>query len=157
MIDAMGIFRTTIEVAALSSPDERRTLVDVMVDTGSEYNWLPGELLLDLGIAPVRIDRFETADGRVFEREIGFALVYAGGRSTATVAAFARPGDMVLLGAIGLEGLNLRVDLGRKELVPAGPVPVAARTAAPPRPRATAAPNHFRLNNLKSIASPIAL
>jgi predicted aspartyl protease len=157
MIDAMGIFRTTIEVAALSSPDERRTLVDVMVDTGSEYNWLPGELLLDLGIAPVRIDRFETADGRVLEREIGFALVYAGGRSTATVAAFARPGDMVLLGAIGLEGLNLRVDLGRKELVPAGPVPVAARTAAPPRVRAAAAPNHFRLNNLKSIASPIAL
>jgi predicted aspartyl protease len=153
----MGIFRTTIEVAALSSPDERRTLVDVMVDTGSEYNWLPGELLLDLGIAPVRIDRFETADGRVLEREIGFALVYAGGRSTATVAAFARPGDMVLLGAIGLEGLNLRVDLGRKELVPAGPVPVAARTAAPPRVRAAAAPNHFRLNNLKSIASPIAL
>ena len=34
--------------------------------------------------------------------------------------------DMVLLGAHGLEGLNLRVDLGRKELVPAGPVPAAA-------------------------------
>jgi hypothetical protein len=39
---------------------------------------------------------------------------------------FAEPGDMVLLGAHGLEGLNLRVDLGRNELVPAGPVPVAA-------------------------------
>jgi hypothetical protein len=39
---------------------------------------------------------------------------------------FARPGDLVLLGAHGLEGLNLRVDLGRKELVPAGPVPAAA-------------------------------
>lgn len=34
--------------------------------------------------------------------------------------------DMVLLGAHGLEGLNLRIDLGRRELVPAGPVPVAA-------------------------------
>lgn len=33
---------------------------------------------------------------------------------------------MVLLGAHGLEGLNLRVDLGRKELVPAGPVPAAS-------------------------------
>ena len=39
---------------------------------------------------------------------------------------FAQPGDMVLLGAHGLEGLNLRVDLTRKELVPAGPVPAAA-------------------------------
>ena len=32
---------------------------------------------------------------------------------------------MVLLGAHGLEGLNVRVDLNRKELVPAGPVPAA--------------------------------
>ena len=32
---------------------------------------------------------------------------------------------MTLLGAIGLESLNLRVDLGRKELVPTGPVPAA--------------------------------
>ena len=35
-------------------------------------------------------------------------------------------GDLSLLGAHGLEGLNLRVDLGRKELVPARPVPAAA-------------------------------
>ena len=34
--------------------------------------------------------------------------------------------DMVLLGAHGLEGLNLRLDAGRKELIPAGPLPVAA-------------------------------
>jgi hypothetical protein len=38
---------------------------------------------------------------------------------------FGEPGDMVLLGAIGLESLNLKLDLARKELVPAGPVPVA--------------------------------
>jgi hypothetical protein len=31
-----------------------------------------------------------------------------------------------LLGAHGLEGLDLPVDLGRKELVPARPVPAAA-------------------------------
>ena len=43
----------------------------------------------------------------------------------ATVVVFAADGDMVLLGAHGLGGLNLRVDLGRKELVPAGPVPAA--------------------------------
>jgi hypothetical protein len=30
---------------------------------------------------------------------------------------------MVLLGAHGLEGLNLRADLAHKELVPAGPLP----------------------------------
>jgi len=49
--------------------------------------------------------------------------VYAGGRSAATAVVFAREGDMVLLGAHGLEGLNLRLDLVLRELVPAGPVP----------------------------------
>jgi predicted aspartyl protease len=97
-----------------------------MVDTGSEYNWIPGDALTQLGITPVRTDRFETADGRVLERDVGFAMLYAGGRSTPTIVVFAQPTDLVLLGALGLEGLNLRVDLGRKELVPAGPVPAAA-------------------------------
>lgn len=125
MIDDMGIFRTTVGVAALATPEQRRELPNVMVDTGSEYNWFPAELLAMIGVTPVRIDRFETADGRVFEREVGFAMLYAGARSTASIIVFGRDDDMVLLGAIGLEGLNLRVDLGRKELVPAGPVPAA--------------------------------
>jgi predicted aspartyl protease len=79
-----------------------------------------------LGIEPERIDRFETADGHVLERPVSFALVFAGGRSTATIVVRAKPGDMILLGAHGLEGLNLRVDLARKQLAPAGPVPAAA-------------------------------
>jgi predicted aspartyl protease len=103
MIDAMGIFRTALGVAALASPDDRRELVGVMVDTGSEYNWIPSDILADLGVSPVRIDRFETADGRILEREVGFALLYAGGRSAAAAVVFGREGDMVLLGAHGLE------------------------------------------------------
>src|SRR4051812_39336869 len=99
MIDDMGIFRTSIFVASLSAPDERRELPDVMVDTGSEYNWLPTAMLVDLGIAPVRVDRFETADGRILEREVGFAMIYAADRATPTVVVFAGEGDMVLLGA----------------------------------------------------------
>jgi predicted aspartyl protease len=125
MIDDMGIFRTTIDVASLAAPDHRRPLTDVMVDTGSEYTWIPESALRALGIIPVRIDRFETADGRVLERDVGFAMIHTAGRSSPTIVVFAGQGDMVLLGAHGLEGLNLRVDLGRKELVPAGPVPSA--------------------------------
>lgn len=126
MIDDMGIFRTTLSVAALATPERRHEFHDVMVDAGSEYNWIPSQILVDLGVSPVRIDRFETAAGRVLEREIGFALLYAGGRSAPAVVVFAGDDDMTLLGAHGLEGMNLRVDLGRKELVPAGPVPAAA-------------------------------
>ena len=126
MIDDMGIFRTTIEIASLTNPGRRLTIPDVMVDTGSEYNWISDELLTELGVTPVRVDRFETADGRILERPVGFAVLFAGGRSTATVVVFAGPGEMTLLGAIGLEGMNLRIDLARRELIPAGPVPVPA-------------------------------
>jgi predicted aspartyl protease len=126
MIDDMGIFRTTVSVAPLETPERRHELVDVMVDTGSEYNWIPRDVLESLGVRPVRIDRFETADGLGLEREVGFALVYAAGRSAPTVVVFAGAGDLILLGAHGIEGLNLRVDLARKELVPAGPLPAAA-------------------------------
>jgi predicted aspartyl protease len=113
-------------IASFIAPASQITLHDVMVDTASEYNWIPRPILESLGIAPVRMDRFETADGRVLEREVGFALLYVGGRSAAAAVVFGEAGDLTLLGAHGLEGLNLRVDLGRKKLVPAGPVPAAA-------------------------------
>ena len=125
MIEDMRSLRITVGLAAIDTPDERRDLADVMVDASVVYNWIPSTLLLELGVSPVRIDRFETADGRVLERAVGFALLYAAGRTTATVVVFAQEGDLILLGAIGLEGMNLQVDLVRRALVPAGPVPVA--------------------------------
>jgi len=122
----MGIFRTTIQVAAGTDPANRRQLADVLVDTGSEYNWIPEHVLAELGVVPVRVDRVETADGRIVDRPVGLAVIFAGDRSAATMVVFASPGEMTLLGAHGLEGLNLRVDLARRELIPAGPVPAAA-------------------------------
>ncbi len=130
MIDDVGILRTTIAIAPLAHPHERRELHDVMVDTGSEYNWIPRGLLEELGVGVERVDRFETADGRIISRDVGFAVLRAAGRSSPTIVVFAEPGDMVLLGALGLEGMNLRVDLVRRQLVPAGPVPAAGMRAA---------------------------
>ena len=126
MIDDMGIFRTTIEVAHVTRPDLTQSLSNVMVDTGSEYNWIPRDVLIALGVEPERDEKFETADGRVLTRQVGFARLFTAGRSAIAAVVFADADDMTLLGAVGLESLNLRVDLGRKELVPAGPVPVAA-------------------------------
>jgi predicted aspartyl protease len=126
MIDDRRPFRTTIAIAALSAPNYRRELAEVVVDTGSEYNWMPAGLLLELGVRPARVERFEITHGRVVEREVGFALIYASGRSTAAPVVFAGDQDVVMLGAIALDGLNLWVDGGRHELVPAGPVPVAS-------------------------------
>ena len=121
----MGIFRTTIAIENWLNRGTFREIADVMVDTGSEYTWVPRADLEALGIAPERAARFSTADGRVLERQIAFAIVYAGDMSAPDIVVFAEPGDMTLLGARALEGLNLRVDVVTKTLVPAGPVPAA--------------------------------
>ena len=126
MIDDTGIFRTSIDVTPFDAPIRRMAFSEVMVDTGSEYTWLPEEARADLGVTPVRVERFQTADARIIERFIGFVMIFAGGRSGPTIVVFAQPGEMALLGAHALEGLNLRIDLVQKELVPAGPVPVTA-------------------------------
>ena len=125
MIDEMGIFRTTIAIEHPARRGVFAELADVMVDTGSEYTWVPRALLQSLDLQSERIVRFVTADGRHIEREVCFANVYAGGTSAPDIVVFAEPQDMVLLGAHSLEGLNLRVDVVEKRLVPAGPVPVA--------------------------------
>src|SRR5687767_14901151 len=93
MIDDMGTFRTTVTIASLQAPARTSEIKGVMVDTGSEYNWIPRAILQELGVTPVRADRFETADGRVLERLVGFAMLYAGTRSTATVVVFAEEDD----------------------------------------------------------------
>ena len=125
-MDDVGIFRTTIEVQNLDMRGSRRALPETLVDTGSEYTWVPRRVLEDLGIRAQRTQAFEVSDGRRIERDIGYALVRAGGMEAPDLVVFAEPGDMTLLGAHSLEGLNLKIDPVRKELVPAGPVITAA-------------------------------
>ncbi len=130
MIDDMGTFRTSV---AIEHPGRRGRLVqiaDVMVDTGSEFTWIPRPALEELGLTPERTTRFRTADGRVVEREVCFAIVHTGGTSAAENVVFAEGTDMALLGARTLEGLNLRIDLVKKELVDAGPMPAATVAVA---------------------------
>lgn len=125
MMDDMGIFRTAMGLENVANRGVIVTLPDVMVDTGSEYTWAPTSVLEQLGIAVEREARFETADGRAITRRIGYAIVHAASTSAPDIIVFGHAGDMTLLGCRALEGLNLRVDVVAKELVPAGPVPAA--------------------------------
>ena len=86
----------------------------------------PANVLEKLGIAAEREARFETAGGRVITRRIGYAIVHVESTSAPDIVVFGQPGDMALLGCRALEGLNLRVDVVAKKLVPAGLVPAAA-------------------------------
>lgn len=126
----MGILRTTIAIESHTRRGELVELADTMVDTGSEYTWVPRPILQGLGIAAERVEHFVTADGRVLARELGFAIVHDAGARTSDDVVFAEGGDMTLLGAHTIEGMNLRVDLKQKRLVPAGPVPAGAERVA---------------------------
>jgi predicted aspartyl protease len=121
MMDLMGLFRVQIAVAPMEG-GVSVSIPDALVDTGSEYTWVPRAALTAAGILPRRTQSFIVADGRRLEREIGYALVRAAGAEAPDLVVFAEPGDLVLLGVHSLEGLNLKVDPVRKELIPAGPV-----------------------------------
>jgi predicted aspartyl protease len=122
----MGTFRIAVEIENPVRPGERRTLPTVLVDTGAELSWVPADILESLGIERYAIWRFRQADGTIIERWTGAAFVYAEGKRATDDVVFGEPGDLVLLGARSLEGLNLRVDLVNKQLVDAGPAPAAA-------------------------------
>jgi predicted aspartyl protease len=122
----MGTFRIDIEIENPARPGERRALRSVLVDTGAELSWIPAEVLESLGIERYTRVRFRQADGSVLERWIGPAFVHAEGKRTTDDVVFGEPGELVLLGARSLEGLNLRVDPVSKRLVDAGPLPAAA-------------------------------
>jgi clan AA aspartic protease len=122
----MGTFRIDIEIENPRYPGARRTIRSVLVDTGAELSWIPTDILESLQIERRNQWRFRQADGTVLERWTGPAFVYAAGKTTTDEVVFGEPGDLVLLGARSLEGLNLRVDPLTKTLVDAGPAPAAA-------------------------------
>jgi predicted aspartyl protease len=121
----MGLFRTNIEVQNWERPGPTRSLPDTLVDTGSEYTWIPRDVLEALGVVAQRKQGFIVADGRRIDRDVGYALVRAAGSEAPDLVVFAESGDMSLLGAHSLEGMNLKIDPVKKDLVPAGPVIVA--------------------------------
>ena len=98
----------------------------LLVDTGSEYTWVPGSKLEKIGVTREKKDlRFVMANGEVVTRSVGFAILRVGKTFTIDEVVFAEPGDLNLLGARTIEGLNLAVDSARKKLVAAGPLPAA--------------------------------
>lgn len=75
--------------------------------------------------------QFQLANGQIITRSVGYAVLMVDKSETVDEVVFAEAGDLQLLGARALEGLNLRVDARRKKLVAAGPIVSAA--AVPPR------------------------
>lgn len=126
MTDQMATFRVNVEIENPARSGERRTIQSALVDTGAELSWFPSEILEALGVERYATWRFRQADGTVLERWTGSAWIYVGNKRTADDVVFGQPGDLVLLGARTLEGLNFRVEPSTRQLVDAGPAPAAA-------------------------------
>lgn len=127
----MGTFHTRCRIENPVQRTKRATIARILVDTGSEYTWVPARLLERLAIAREKKDvTFVMANGQQVTRSVGFAIIRLEDFFTIDEVVFGEPGDLALLGARTLEGLNLRVDSQRKKLVAAGPVPAAAPSPA---------------------------
>ena len=122
----MGTFRVSCKVGNVARRDRQAAVPRMLVDTGSEYTWLPRDRLARIGVRREKKDvRFVMAHGATITRAVGFAILRLGRQFTVDEVVFAEPGDLVLLGARTLEGLSLVVDSRRKKLVASGPIPAA--------------------------------
>jgi predicted aspartyl protease len=122
----VGTFRSPIRVENVTRRARGASVPGALVDTGSEYTWVPARILERIGVKREKKDvAFLMANGQTVTRSVGFAIVRVAQTFTVDEVVFGEPDDQCLLGARTLEGLNLTVDAGRKQLVAAGPLPAA--------------------------------
>ncbi|MFA5782469.1 MAG: retroviral-like aspartic protease family protein [Bacteroidales bacterium] len=122
----MGTFYTNCKIENSVERSKGITVMKLLVDTGSEHTWVSKKILEKLGINKEKKDvSFIMANGQIVTRSIGFAIIRLDKCFTIDEIVFAEEGDLQLLGARTLEGLNLTIDPRRKKLVAAGHLPVA--------------------------------
>jgi len=84
--------------------------IDLQVDTGSTYSWIPRKALEGLRIEPKGTWPFRTAKGERVFREVGDVIVEWEGQTGPTTVVFAQEGDAPAFGTHGLDSLGLEVD-----------------------------------------------
>ncbi len=121
----MGTFYVGCFVENHVDRSRRARVGKLLVDTGSD-TWIPETALTRIGVTEEKKDlAFVMANGKTVTRSVGFAIIRVGRHFTIDEVVFARKGDLTLLGARTLEGLNLRVDSKNKKLVAGGPLTAA--------------------------------
>jgi len=122
----MGTFHVRARVENHTNRNKSAHVAKILVDTGSEYTWLPKTILEKIGVKREKKDiSFIMANGTIVTRSVGFAIIRVDKYFTIDEVVFAEKGDLLLLGARTLEGLNLTVNSTKKKLVAAGPIPAA--------------------------------
>ena len=118
----MGVFHVDCTVENIASREKLARIEQLLVETGSEFTWLPKDILAKIGVDVQKRDgQFVMANGGVITRDIGYAILKVDGFETVDEIVFARDGDLNLLGSRTLEGFGAVVDARGKKLVAAGP------------------------------------
>jgi len=119
----MGTFYIGCTLENIVNRQKSAAVPKLLVDTGSDYTWLPAKVLEKIGVKREKKDVVMTmANGQTISRNVGFVIVRAGEFFTVDEVVFAESDDLLLLGARTLEGFNARVDSKQKKLVAAGPI-----------------------------------
>ena len=122
----MGTFLVRCKIENVVDRGKSAVMTKMLVDTGSEYTWVPSSTLQKIGVKREKKDVvFVMANGQHITRGVGFAVIRLDKYFTVDEVVFAEEGDLLHFGARTLEGLTLSVDPRRKKLVASGPVPVA--------------------------------
>ena len=117
----MGVFHVDCTVENMAAPDKSALIEQLIVDTGSEFTWIPKDILSEVGVDVRKRDvQFVMANGQIIKRDIGYTILRVNGFETVDEIVFAQAGDLNLLGAHTLEGFGAIVDARRKRLVAAG-------------------------------------
>ncbi len=122
----MGTFYVGCQIENNINREKKVKVPKLLVDTGSEFTWISEKTLTKISVSPEKKDvPFVMANGHIITRTVGFAIIRVNKEFTIDEVVFAQKGDMQLLGARTLEGLNLTVNSRTKKLVAAGPVKAA--------------------------------
>jgi len=118
----MGTFYIRCKVENIMERKRGAVVPKLLVDTGSDYAWIPSATLEKLGVDREKKDLpFVMANGQQITRSVGFAIIRFDQFFTVDEVVFAEKGDLAILGARTLEGMNLALDSKRKRLVATGP------------------------------------
>jgi predicted aspartyl protease len=122
----MGTFYVRCKIENPVDRTRSAVLSKVLVDSGSEFTWVAEKTLDSIGVKQEKKDvGFVLANGERVTRRVGFAIIRLDKYFTIDEVVFAEPGDLTILGARTLEGLNLTIDTRRRRLVADGPMPAA--------------------------------
>jgi predicted aspartyl protease len=119
----MGTFHVGCVIINHVDRSKSIRLPKLPVDTGSEYTWVPASKLEKIGVQREKKDiHFVMANGEEVTRNMGFAIIRIDKYFTIDEVVFAQKGDLLLLGARTLEGLNRDCSEFTGNLVKTGPL-----------------------------------